>query len=95
VARFADHWNYSGMDPDEFGRLRERLGELCEAEGRALADIELSAMVRPDADGPGSVVDQASAFEAAGAQRLLVGFPRPYDPGLLEPVASVLAPLAG
>jgi F420-dependent oxidoreductase-like protein len=94
VARFADHWNYSGADPEEFARLRQRLGELCEGEGRALGEIELSAMVRPDAGGPGSVVDQAAAFEAAGAQRLLVGFPRPYDPGLLEPVASALAPLA-
>jgi hypothetical protein len=44
---------------------------------------------------PGSIVDQVTAFEAAGAQRLLVGFPRPYDPGLLEPVAAALAPLAG
>jgi F420-dependent oxidoreductase-like protein len=94
VARFADHWNYSGADPDEFARLRQRLSELCEDEGRALSDIELSAMVRPDAAGPGSVVDQAGAFAAAGAQRLLVGFPRPFDPGLLEPVAAALAPLA-
>jgi F420-dependent oxidoreductase-like protein len=94
VARFADHWNYSGADPDEFARLRQRLSELCEDEGRALSDIELSAMVRPDAAGPGSVVDQAGAFAAAGAERLLVGFPRPFDPGLLEPVAAALAPLA-
>jgi F420-dependent oxidoreductase-like protein len=94
VARFADHWNYSGMDPEEFGRLRERLGELCEAEGRTLADIELSAMVRPDVDGLGSVFEQATAFGDAGAQRLLVGFPRPFDPALLGPVASALAPLA-
>ena len=34
VARHADHWNYSGEDPEEFGRLRARLSELCEAEDR-------------------------------------------------------------
>ena len=34
VARHADHWNYSGEDPEEFRRLRARLSELCEAEGR-------------------------------------------------------------
>src|SRR5829696_8648921 len=32
VARFADHWNYSGDDVTEFARLRGRLAELCDDE---------------------------------------------------------------
>ena len=93
VARYADHWNYSGDDVDEFRRLRSRLGELCETEGRSLADLVISANVRPTSDGPGTIADQAAAYAGAGAQLACVVMPRPYDPNLLEPVADALAPL--
>ena len=93
VARYADHWNYSGDDVDEFRRLRDRLGELCELEGRSLADLVISANVRPAADGPATIAEQAAAYAEAGAQLACVMMPRPYDPRLLEPVAAALEPL--
>jgi F420-dependent oxidoreductase-like protein len=93
VARYADHWNYSGADVDEFRRLRGRLGELCELEGRSLADLVISANVRPAADGPATIAEQAAAYAEAGAELACVMMPRPYDPRLLEPVAAALEPL--
>jgi F420-dependent oxidoreductase-like protein len=93
LARFGDHWNYSGDDLVEFRRLRARLGELCEAEGRSLDQLEVSAIVRPDPSNPSAVLERAGAWADAGATLLCVGMPRPYDPGLLEPVANALAPL--
>jgi F420-dependent oxidoreductase-like protein len=93
VARFADHWNYSGDDVDEFVRLRARLAELCEAEGRTIDDLTLSANVRPTADGPPELAEQAAAYGEAGAGLVCVLLPRPYDPRLLEQLAPALAPL--
>ena len=93
VARFADHWNYSGEDPAELRRLRGRLGELCEAEGRRVEDLTVSAIVRPTPQDPPAMLDQVGAFADAGATMVFVGLPRPYDPRILEPMATAaLAP---
>ena len=93
VARYADHWNYSGDDPAEFSRLRTRLGELCAAEGRSVDDLTLSANVRPPTDDPGRITDAVTAYRDAGAQMISVLLPRPYDPGLLELLSPLLDPL--
>ena len=90
VARFADHWNYSGDDPDELRRLVGVLTELCAAEGRRIEDITISTNVRPSPADPRQVLDQIGAFQDAGAQAISVVLPRPYDPHLLEQVAAVL-----
>ena len=91
VARFADHWNYSGDDVDEYRRLRARLGELCEAEERRVDDLTLSVNVRPAADGAGAVAEQAAAYGEAGATMACVVLSRPYDPRVLEKSAQALA----
>jgi F420-dependent oxidoreductase-like protein len=95
VARFADHWNYSGDDVTEFARLRGRLAELCAAERRDLGTVAISANVRPSGDDLNRVADEAAAYGAAGAQQIFVLLPRPYDPRLLEALAPVLEPLTG
>jgi F420-dependent oxidoreductase-like protein len=91
VARHADHWNYSGDDPGELARLIALLRELCVTEGRQIEDLTVSANVRPSPADPPRVIDQVEAFRSAGAQAISVVLPRPYDPGLLEQVAVVLA----
>ncbi len=93
VARYAEHWNYSGTDPDEFARLRGRLAELCTSEGRSTDDIVLSANVRPPADDPVRVLDQVAAYRDAGAHMVCFLLPRPYDPRLLDQLAPALADL--
>ncbi len=93
VARYADRWNYSGDDVTEFARLRDRLGERCEEEGRRLEDVTLSANVRPSPDNPQGITDQVAAYVDAGAQLVCVLLPRPYDPRLLEQLAPTLTEL--
>ncbi len=94
VARYADHWNYSGDDPAEFTRLRGRLVELCDGEERSVDDLTLSANVRPSADAPSRILEQIAEYRDAGAHMVCVLLPRPYDPRLLERLAPVLADVA-
>jgi F420-dependent oxidoreductase-like protein len=91
VARYADHWNYSGADPAEFTRLRGRLVELCDGQGRSVDDLTLSANVRPSADDPARVREQIAEYRDAGAHMVCLVLPRPYEPRLLERLAPVLA----
>ena len=93
VARYANHWNYSGDDVAEFTRLRGRLAELCAVEGRDLGELTLSANVRPIVGEPGRLAAEAAAYGEAGAQLVCVLLPRPYDPRLLDQLAEVLDPL--
>ncbi len=93
VARYADHWNYSGDDLAEFTRLREVLDERCAELGRDIAELTVSVNVRPAPDDPGRVVDEVAAYAAAGAQMASMLLPRPYDPRLLEALVPVLTPL--
>jgi alkanesulfonate monooxygenase SsuD/methylene tetrahydromethanopterin reductase-like flavin-dependent oxidoreductase (luciferase family) len=91
VARYADHWNYSGADHVEFARLRGRLVELCDGVERSVDDLTLSANVRPSADDPSRILDQIAAYRDAGAQMVCLLLPRPYDPRLLERLAPMVA----
>ncbi len=91
VARYADHWNYSGDDPEEFARLRTRLAELCAGEGRGIDDVTLSANVRPPVEEPARILEKVAAYEDAGAQTICVLLPRPYDPRMLEQLAPAVA----
>jgi F420-dependent oxidoreductase-like protein len=91
VARYADHWNYSGADPAEFTRLRGRLVELCDGEERSVEDLTLSANVRPSADDPSRILEPIAEYRDAGAHMICLVLPRPYEPGVLERLAPVLA----
>jgi alkanesulfonate monooxygenase SsuD/methylene tetrahydromethanopterin reductase-like flavin-dependent oxidoreductase (luciferase family) len=93
VARFADHWNYSGDDVTEFARLLGRLAELCAAAGRDIGELTISANVRAAGPDLGRVADEAAAYGDAGAALVCALLPRPYDPRLLEQLAEVLDPL--
>jgi F420-dependent oxidoreductase-like protein len=93
VAQFADHWNYSGEDSSEFARLRGRLAELCDARGRSIGDLTLSANVRPSPQDPKRVADDVAAFGDAGADLVCLLMPRPYDARFLDQLAVTLDPL--
>ena len=85
VARFADHWNYSGDDPAEFARLRDAPRRAVRRpRAGSIGDLTLSANVRPPTDDPGRVADDVAAYGEAGADMICVLLPRPYDPRLLE-----------
>ena len=59
-----------------------------------MEDLTVSANVRPTPQDPPAMLDQVGAFADAGATMVFVGLPRPYDPRILEPMATELSPLA-
>jgi hypothetical protein len=95
VARFAQHWN-STAGVTEWPAISAVLDERCAEIGRDPATIERSVNLRYDAAHPvAAITEQAAAFEAAGADIVIVGLPVPHTASVLEPIADALRPLAG
>jgi alkanesulfonate monooxygenase SsuD/methylene tetrahydromethanopterin reductase-like flavin-dependent oxidoreductase (luciferase family) len=92
AARFAQHWNFGGGTPAQFGRARDVLYRHCTDVGRDPAEILLSAQVQFNGD-PGSTAAAAADLGAAGAEVAIVYLPPPHTPAVLEPVASALSAL--
>ena len=95
VARFADHWNYSGDDVDRVRPAARGAWPSCAtAEGRRIDDLTLSANVRPPPDDPRRCAEQVAAYREAGAEMICVLLPRPYDPrARSSAIAEVLDPI--
>jgi F420-dependent oxidoreductase-like protein len=90
AARFAQHWNFDDGTVEQFTRARDVLHRHCADVGRDPADILLSCQVAFTGD-PTATLAAAQAMEEAGAGLAIVYLPTPYAPGMLEPLASVLA----
>ncbi len=89
VARYADHWNYSGGDLAELRHKRTVLARHCDDQGRDVEDILISASLGLQ-DGVDALLQQAEAFEAAGAGLAIVGLPAPFDLALLDRLVTAL-----
>ena len=77
VARWADHWNYSGGSVDEFRAKLAILGQLCADQGRSIDDLDISIQLKlTDVD---SLMRAAHPFVAAGINHLFVGFTPPLS----------------
>ena len=95
AARFAQHWNFVGGPVSDFSRKKEVLEDHCAAVGRHPGEILLSSHVGYDPDrGPEAAADAAAALGEAGCGLAIVYLPPPLDPGVLEPLAKALTPLA-
>jgi F420-dependent oxidoreductase-like protein len=76
VARWGDHWNLGFVRPEDLGRKLDALAGHCAEIGRDPGEIAVSVVVRTA--GPHGrrslteVVDEISAYEAAGCQIALV-----------------------
>jgi F420-dependent oxidoreductase-like protein len=93
VAKYAQHWNYSGGDPkEEFPRLKRALHAACAQIGRDPAEITISAIVRM-VNHPDELVAQVETWAELGVGLCIVSMPRPLDPGNVEKIANVLEPL--
>jgi F420-dependent oxidoreductase-like protein len=90
AARFAQHWNFVGGTPEEFARKRDVLHQHCEDLGRDPSEILLSSHVIFAGDVQASA-DQAAALGEVGAGLGIVTIRPPYDPGVLEPLATALS----
>jgi len=90
VARFAQHWNFGGGTPEQFGRERAVLHQHCADLGRDPAEILLSCQVQFDGD-PAATAADAADLGAAGAELAIVYLPPPHTPAVLEPLAVALS----
>lgn len=91
TAQYADHWNFVGGTPQEFARKRDVLAAHCADVGRDPKDITLSAHIRLGEDhNHRKVVEDAIALGAEGLDLAIIYLPPPYDPAILEPLASAI-----
>jgi F420-dependent oxidoreductase-like protein len=92
AAKWADQWNYPDYvrDPAAFRASHSRLLEACEEIGRDPSEIEVSVQFRYPGD-TSETVDLVSAYEAEGADHVLISFSPPGDPSLPPRVAEALA----
>lgn len=94
VARWAQHWNYPGMDREGLTEKREKLLEACAAIGRDPAEIIISQHIVYDSDeGPNAVAEHIVGRDELGLDLAIVYLPPPHDPAVLEPLADALEPL--
>jgi F420-dependent oxidoreductase-like protein len=93
AARFAQHWNFVGGTPEQFGDKRDVLYQHCADIGRDPAEILLSSHVRFTGD-PAETAASAAALGEAGVELAIVQLRPPHTPAVLEPLATALAELA-
>ncbi|MCU1504492.1 MAG: class F420-dependent oxidoreductase, partial [Ilumatobacteraceae bacterium] len=94
VAKFAQHWNSTLGDTDEWQRKREVLHRHCADVGRDPTEIECSVNLRYSAaSGSAGIIAAAERWIAAGADVGIVTFAAPYTPDPLEEIATGLADL--
>jgi F420-dependent oxidoreductase-like protein len=96
VAQYGDACNFLVLEPDEIrGRLR-LLREHCDAIGRDVAEIEITALdevdLRPGRMSPADVVARARAQADAGVEHLIVNMPDAWDVRHLELIGREVIP---
>jgi F420-dependent oxidoreductase-like protein len=89
VARWADHWNYSGGDVAELRHKLEVLRGHCDAVGRDPGEIVVSASVGMQ-DGVAAALRACDDFAEAGAHRAILGLPLPDRSGVLADLVKSL-----
>jgi F420-dependent oxidoreductase-like protein len=92
VARWAQHWNVGGLEPDEWRRKRSVLHEHCDAVGRDPLEIMTSVQLdlRPG-DDLVAYAERVAAFDAVGVDLCIMYLKAPLFPATLEVAAGVLA----
>ena len=86
AARYAHHWNYAGSDVADFQRRYDVFARACAEQGRDVADITVSFLVRFDGDVDKMLAD-ADAYGAAGANLAIVSLPKSAPPSIIDDVA--------
>ncbi len=89
TARYADHWNFDGKDPDSFAEALGRFHAACAAVGRDPADMEVSVQFWPQRMPGTSLADLVGSFAERGADHMVLAFLNP-DHALLESAAAEL-----
>ena len=99
VARYADACNFLVLEPHEVRAKLAVLREHCDAVGRDMAEIEITALdevdLRPGHMTPADVVARARAQADAGVQHLIVNMPDAWDVRHLELIGRDVIPIVG
>jgi len=94
AAKYAQHWNYEGTDPKVLEQKLQILRQCCEEIGRSPDEIKISGKVRfSNSEDPNVLTERAEKMIQAGANIVLVSFPRPTTPDMVEPAALALSEL--
>jgi F420-dependent oxidoreductase-like protein len=95
TARWAQQWNAITSNAQEWRDSKEILIERCAEVGRDPAEITCSVNVRIEPDEElARVVDQITPYVDAGADLVVLNLPLDAQPGILGPLAELVAPLA-
>jgi F420-dependent oxidoreductase-like protein len=95
VALWAQQWNAIVRSPADWTALKEILLVRCDEVGRNPAEIVCSVNVVVDPDtGIGPAVEKVAGFKEAGVDLVVMNLPHRSKPGILEPLAEALTPLA-
>ncbi len=94
VAKHADIWNYVNGPVEEFTRKVGVLAQHCQAVGRDIAEIDLSAQVRVDYDDLAAAAARTQALIEAGANHFVYTISYPYPDDIVARIADeVVAPV--
>lgn len=89
VARYAQHWNFSGTEPRDFAECKQVLVDACTAIGRDPGEITCSTTMRYDDDD--AFRRNVAAMADAGAQLVIVSVPKPEPPSVIDRIAAAAA----
>jgi F420-dependent oxidoreductase-like protein len=94
VAKYAQHWNSTLSDVNEWQRKRDVMWQHCANVGRNPAEIECSVNLRYNpTKGAGDVAAQAHQWAEAGADVGIVYLGTPHSPEPLQAIATALEEL--
>ena len=95
VARYADVWNSTPADVEEFRHKVGVLHEHCAAVGRDPAQIELSVQARVNYDDLAATVATLQPLVEAGATHLVLMLAYPYPDGIVARLADEVVARVG
>ncbi|GAB2999516.1 TIGR03560 family F420-dependent LLM class oxidoreductase [Amycolatopsis acidiphila] len=95
VALWAQQWNAIVQSPADWKALKQTLLVRCDEVGRNPAEIVCSVNVVVDPEtGIGPAAEKVAEYKEAGVDLIVLNLPHRAKPGILEPLAEALAPLA-
>ncbi len=93
VAKYAQHWNMTPTEIDQWRHKRKVLEGHCEDLGRDSSEIMCSILLRFDPRDPDAMVRAITEAEGAGLDKAIVNFPKDFEPGHVDVLADLVARL--
>lgn len=93
VAKYAQHWNMTPTELDQWRHKREILEGHCEEIGRDSSEIICSILLRFDPGDPDAMVRAIHEAEEAGLDKAIVNFPKDFEPGNVDVLSDLVTRL--